>query len=416
MSNLISHLQKSKHAGYHLAALSSADRNRILRDVANVIQKNTKRVLAANKKDLVKFNGDESVRQRLQLFDGKINGIIGAISNVAKLPDPLGKIADVIKRPNGLTIKKITVPLGVVGIIYESRPNVTVDLAVLALKTGNAVILKGGKEAYETNKFLVGLIHHVLKKHNLPADLVLLIDPKSEWKKDLLNAHGLVDVLIPRGSNNLINWVRENSRLPVIETGAGVCHTFVEDYNVKKSVDIIVNAKTTAPAVCNSLDTLVITSAAAKKLLPMLAARLAKHRVEIFADQESYRLLKKYYPAELLHPAKPGHYGIEFLSLQMSIKVVKNFADGLEFIKKHTSGHSEAILTNNKHHASIFLKEVDAAAVYHNASTRFTDGGEFGFGAEVGISTQKLHARGPMGLEVLTSYKWIVEGTGQTRS
>ncbi len=319
------------------------------------------------------------------------------------------------KRPNGLVIKKISVPLGVVGVIYESRPNVTVDLAVLALKTGNAIVLKGGKEAYSTNKVLVSIIHRALKKHGLSSDLVFLVDPASNWKKDLLNAHGLVDVLIPRGGQGLINWVRENSHLPIIETGAGVCHTFVDNYDVKKSVDIIVNSKTQAPAVCNALDTLVVNHQMLKKLMPALAAPLAEWGVEIFADNDSYRALKNIYPAKLLHMAKPEHFGREFLSLKMSIKTVKNFAEGLAFVKKYTSGHSEAILTNNRRHSSAFLKQIDAAAVYHNASTRFTDGGEFGMGAEVGISTQKLHARGPMGLEALTSYKWIVEGNGQTR-
>jgi glutamate-5-semialdehyde dehydrogenase len=292
---------------------------------------------------------------------------------------------------------------------------VTADLAVLALKSGNAVALKGGKEANESNKTLVGLFHQVLKHHGLPKETVLLIDPKSEWEKTLLSAHGLVDVLIPRGGAGLINWVRQNSRLPVIETGAGVCHTFAEDYDVKKSVAIIVNARVQRPSVCNSLDTLVVTKKMLNKLMPALAAQLAEYKVLIFADAPSYQTLKNIYPAELLQKAKPEHFGVEFLSLKMSIKTVSNFNEGLAFIKKYTSGHSEAILTKNLRHASEFLKQIDASTVYHNASTRFTDGGEFGMGAEVGVSTQKLHARGPMGLEALTSYKWIVEGNGQIR-
>jgi glutamate-5-semialdehyde dehydrogenase len=408
-------LKKTKQASVKLAGLLSGDRNRLLRHVAAAISKSTKRILAANQKDLKAFSGDESVRERLELNHKKIKGIIKSIIDVASLPDPLNQILDFRKRPNGLRISKISVPLGVLGVIYESRPNVTVDLAALALKTGNAVVLKGGREAYQSNKILVSLFHQVLKKHKLPVEAVLLVDPKSEWKKDLLGAHGLVDVLIPRGSNNLINWVRENSRLPVIETGAGVCHTFADDYNVKKSVDIVVNAKTRRPSVCNALDTLVINKPMVKKLLPALAAPLAEYRVTIFADAPSYQVLKNIYPAELLQKAGAEHFGVEFLSLKMSVKTVNNFTEGLNFVKAHTSGHSEAILTNNGHHAAIFLKEVDAAAVYRNASTYFTDGGQFGMGAEVGISTQKLHARGPMGLEALTSYKWVVEGSGQVR-
>lgn len=415
MASLIQDLTQVKKASGQLADLSAADRNQILRDIASLIAKNSMAILAANKKDLNNFKGEESVAQRLELDNKKIKEIVLSIINVSKLSDPLGKILEIRKRPNGLKMSKVSVPLGVVGVIYESRPNVTVDLAMLALKTGNAIVLKGGKEAFGSNKILVSLMRRALKKHALPESAVCLIDPKTEWKKTLLRAHGLVDVLIPRGSNNLINWVRENSRLPVIETGAGVCHTFVDSYDVKKSVDIIVTSKIQAPAVCNTLDTLVVNQKMIKTLLPALAAPLAKHGVEIFADRPSYGILKNIYPHELIHEASHEHFGVEFLSLKMSIKTVKNFADGLAFIKQYTSGHSEAILTNNKKYASQFLKQIDAATVYHNASTRFTDGGEFGMGAEVGISTQKLHARGPMGLEALTSYKWVVEGRGQVR-
>ncbi|MDE2311711.1 MAG: glutamate-5-semialdehyde dehydrogenase [Patescibacteria group bacterium] len=409
------HLSAAKQASYKLAELSAAARNKLLRDVAALIQQNQKRILAANARDVRAFLGEQSVRDRLTLTAKKISGIVSAIHQVAALPDPLTRVLETRNRPNGLRIQKISVPLGVVGVIYESRPNVTADLAVLALKTGNAVALKGGKEAYHSNKIIVSMFHRALKKHRLPQDAVLLIDPKSDWKTSLLGARGLVDVLIPRGSNNLIQWVRQNSRLPVIETGAGVCHVFADDYNVKKSVEIIVNAKTTAPAVCNSLDTLVVTRQMSKGLLPALAASLAEWRVEIFADSAAYRELKNIYPADLLRPARLEHFGLEFLSLKMSIKTVKTFTEGLEFVKGHTSGHSEAILTDSQKHASMFLRQVDAAAVYHNASTRFTDGAEFGMGAEVGISTQKLHARGPMGLEALTSYKWVVLGQGQIR-
>lgn len=431
MDNLITNLKKTKRASAELAALSAADRNRLLRDIAKILNKNARQILVANQKDLKKFDivlkltavknktVDGSLRGRLLLNNKKLSQIVSSIVEVASLPDPLNKILETRKRPNGLKISKISVPMGVVGVIYESRPNVTVDLAVLAIKSGNAVVLKGGKEAHQSNKVLVSLMHQVLKRHGLSSDLIYLIDPSSEWKKDLLNAHGLVDVLIPRGGQGLINWVRGNSHLPIIETGAGVCHIFVDNYDAKKSAAIIVNAKVQAPAVCNSLDTLVVNYQQLKKLMPAIAAPLAEYGVEIFADAESYRALKDVYPHELvheiIHESIHEYYGKEFLSLKMSIKTVKNFAEGLAFVEKYTSGHSEAILTNDKHHAAFFLKEIDAAAVYYNASTRFTDGGEFGMGAEVGISTQKLHARGPMGLEALTSYKWIVEGRGQIR-
>lgn len=416
-------LQKIKQASYKLASLSAAKRNSILREIAAQIGRSQKQILRANVRDIKNFVGDPSVGERLKLDRKKIKQIIESIHQVVKLADPLSRQIEIKNRANGLVMKKISVPLGVVGVIYESRPNVTVDLAVLAIKSGNAAVLKGGKESSASNKILVSLIHRALKKHGLPSDLVCLIDPRTEWKKVLFTARGLVDVIIPRGGQGLIEFVRNNSRIPVIETGAGVCHTFVDDYDVKKSAAIIVNAKIQAPAVCNALDTLVINQPMIKTLLPALAAPLAEHGVEILADAKSYLVLKNIYPADLLHQVGAGRdrslqkaYGVEFLSLKMSIKTVENFAEGLSFVKKHTSGHSEAILTNNKKHASTFLKEVDAATVYHNASTRFTDGAQFGLGAEVGISTQKFHARGPMGLEALTSYKWVVEGRGQIRA
>lgn len=304
--------------------------------------------------------------------------------------------------------------------IYESRPNVTTDLAGLAFKSGNAVVLKGGSEAFNSNQILVRLIHYVLKNHGVSSDLLYLINPKHNWQEVLLNAHGLVDVIIPRGSGRLIEWVRQNSRVPVIETGAGVCHTFVDDSaDPKMAAEIIYNAKTQRPNVCNALDTLVIHHKIIDQLLPLMAEKLRTQQVKIFADAASYQSLKACYSKELLRfcagTDKACPYGVEFLSLTMSIKTVKNFQQGLAFIKKYTSEHSETILSKHTSHIRQFLREIDAATVYSNASTRFTDGGEFGMGAEVGISTQKLHARGPMGLESLTTYKWVVMNSGQTR-
>ena len=415
MPDLSLKLKQIKKQQPKLASLSLGQRNQILRKLARFLWQYRKLILRANKTDQKQVRRAE-MKDRLILTSKRIRVMAKSLFEVAKLPDSLNKVLEIRKPKNGLVIKKVSVPLGTVAVIYESRPNVTVDLASLALKSGNALVLKGGSEAYCTNKVLVDIIRKVLRQNNLPQSLIYLISPKDDWKKVLLSAYGLIDVIIPRGGESLIRWVRQNSKLPIIETGAGVCHTFVDEkFNLKDAVNIIVNAKTQRPSVCNALDTLVIHQLVIKKLLPVLAAPLAKWRVEIFADNESCRLLKNYYPADLLKTAKPEHYGREFLSLKMAIKTVKNFAEGLKFVKENTSGHSEAILSKDRNHINTFLTEIDAAVVYANASTRFTDGGEFGMGAEVGISTQKLHARGPMGLEALTSYKWVVVGQGQIR-
>ena len=416
MDNLTNHLQKIKIAQARLAGLNVHDRNRVLVELSRLLKMHQKQILAANVRDLKNLKGEE-MRDRLMLNEKRLVGMAKGLLDVAKLPDPLNKILEIRKPKNGLIINKISVPLGVVAVIYESRPNVTIDLFGLAFKSGDGLILKGGSEAYETNRVLVSLIHQSLQKLALPASLVYLIAPKENWQKILLNAHNLVDVIIPRGGSGLIKWVRKNSRVPIIETGAGVCHTFVDaSANIAQAVKIITNAKTQRPSVCNALDTLVVHRAMLKKLLPPLAIELAKFDVEIFADNSSHHVLKNLYPPASFKLARPEHFGVEFLSLKMSIKTVKNFEEGLEFIKKYTSGHSEAILSSDRHHISQFLKEVDAATVYANASTRFSDGSEFGMGGEVGVSTQKLHARGPMGLEALTSYKWVVLGKGQIRA
>jgi len=426
MNKLEQQFKKTKQQQAILAALGLAERNSILRDLAAAIGSHRKQILRANAVDLKNLKRLE-MRDRLLLNPKRVTDMAQGLLDLAKQPEVLNKVLETRKPKNGLVIKKITVPLGVLGIIYESRPNVTIDLAGLAIRSGNALVLKGGSEAYQSNKVLVGLVHQVLKKHRLPPDLVYLIKPKDRWQKVLLNARGLVDVIIPRGSNGLINWVRQNSKIPVIETGAGVCHTFVDErVDAKKAAEIIFNAKTQRPDVCNALDTLVIHRQASKKVLPVLIelfnnfnqkdlvsrVTLDTKRVgiEIFADEGSYGVLKNIYPARFLHQARLSDYGKEFLSLKMSIKTVKSFNEGLDFINHYTSGHSEAILSRDEKHISRFLNEIDAAAVYTNASTRFTDGGEYGFGAEVGISTQKLHARGPMGLEALTSYKWVAKG------
>ena len=416
MKSNISQLKKTREARAELGLLSHSVRNAILRDIAQALRGARGEIVAANARDISGFKGTEAMKKRLGLDESKLEKYCKGIENVAELPDVLGKVLDERTRPNGLHIQKISVPLGVVGVIYESRPEVTIDLVALALKTGNAIVLKGGKESYHTNRAIVACIHAVLQSHGVSSDAVYLVDPKSNWKKELLNAHGLVDVLIPRGGAGLIAFVRENARVPVIETGAGVCHILADDScDVEKAVPIIINAKVQAPGVCNALDALVVHEKIAPHLLPALAKTLSGHGVEIFADSGAFAILKSTYPKNLLKKTRTGDFGHEFLSLKMAVKTVKDFEEGLAFVKAHTSSHTEAILTGNEEHARAFLNTIDAAVVIHNASTRFTDGGEFGMGAEVGISTQKLHARGPMGIDTLTSYKWIVRGSGQIR-
>jgi glutamate-5-semialdehyde dehydrogenase len=314
-----------------------------------------------------------------------------------------------------MLIQAETVPLGVVGAIYEARPNVTADIAALCLRSGNAVVLKGGSDADRSNRAIVQVLGNVLEQHNLPREIITLLPTDRTYMKTLLKAGTYVDVLIPRGSQALIDFVRREATVPVIETGAGVCHTYVhKSANLEMALQIVVNAKTQRPSVCNALDTILVDEAVAPAFLPMLPAGFAPFGVEVFADSGAYGLLQQagYKP---LHHAQPADFGREFLSLQCSIKLVKNLDEALQHIETYSSKHSEAIVCSDAAIAERFLREVDAAAVYHNASTRFTDGGEFGLGAELGISTQKLHARGPFGLEKLVCEKWIVRGDGQIR-
>jgi glutamate-5-semialdehyde dehydrogenase len=415
MISLTAQLKRVKDLSSKLAITPVKQRNDVLRSIAQTLLDNIDSILRANKRDLAKAPMDAR-RERLKLTRKKIQAVAQAVLKVAALPDPLHHAWEQKHRPNGLFIKRVSVPLGVIGVIYESRPEVTVELASLALKSGNGAVLKGGKEAYQTNRILMGLIQNALRRNKLSVDSVVLINPTADWHAALFKGRGVIDVLVPRGGRKLIDYTRIHARVPVIETGAGVCHTLVDkNYNPAAAVPIIVNAKTQAPSICNSLDTLVVHQATLKPLLLRLAKPLAQHEVTIYADSPAFTVLQNIYPKKLLKPVKATHYGKEFLSLAMAIKTVENFEQGLVFVKEHTSGHSEAILTKNAQHAQTFLNEVDAAAVYQNASTRFTDGGQFGMGAEIGISTQKLHARGPMGLEALTSYKWIVRGNGQVR-
>lgn len=405
-------LSQAKLASRQLAVLPNSKRNLILRYLAGELKKQTNTILKENEKDLFRIPRNYAMRDRLLLTKKRIAEMAISLEAIQRLPDPLGQLLERTKRPSGLVIERRTVPLGLVAVIYEARPNVTIEVASLCLKTGNAVALKGGSDAYYSNVALVKCIHNALRRAYCATQSVLLVTDAEQ----LLTAHGVVDVAIPRGSNRLIQFVRETATVPVIETGAGVCHTFVEKTaDVTLAAKVITNAKVRRCTVCNALDCLVIEQSIAKKLLIKLAPLLKKYRVEVRADQPSYTLLKKLYPVELLKKATAKDFGHEWLALRMSVKTVPSSQAGIQFVQHHTSGHSEAIITRNNKIAAHFQQQVDAAAVYVNTSTAFTDGFEFGLGAEIGISTQKLHARGPMGLAALTTYKWFVHSTGATR-
>ncbi|MDR6943233.1 glutamate-5-semialdehyde dehydrogenase [Mucilaginibacter pocheonensis] len=390
--------------------------NQVLQDVAAEAIAQTEYLLAENKKDLDRMDTEDPKYDRLKLTAARIEAIAGEMVNVAHLDSPLGKQLSETNMPNGLLISKVRVPLGVVGVIYEARPNVTFDVFALCFKTGNISILKGGSDADFSNRAIISVIHKVLLRHKLDVNIVTLLPADRDATAALLNAVGYVDVLIPRGSQSLINFVRGHSKVPVIETGAGIVHTyFDESGDLAKGAEIIANAKTRRVSVCNALDCLIIHANRINEL-PQLTSILGEKQVELFADEQAYAALKDNYPEYLLHKAQPEHFGTEFLSMKMAIKTVADFNQALEHIAVNGSKHSEAIISEDAENIAAFLNNVDAAAVYANVSTAFTDGAQFGLGAEIGISTQKLHARGPMGLDELTSYKWIVKGSGQTRN
>ncbi|CAN5621892.1 glutamate-5-semialdehyde dehydrogenase [soil metagenome] len=408
--------ESAKNSSYKLGLLKDEKINDILHSVASETEAGIDFLLAENEKDLIRMSSEDPKYDRLKLTEGRIKDIANDIRNVADLKSPLGKVLDRRILDNGLEITKISVPLGVIGIIYEARPNVTFDVFSLCLKSGNACILKGGSDAENSNKAILKIIHKVLSVKEVSPEVVQLLPVEREATEALLQAVGFVDIIIPRGSQGLINFVRQNSKVPVIETGAGIVHTyFDETADLEKGKAIIHNAKTRRVSVCNALDCLLINESRIGDL-PDLTRALADAKVEIFADEASYQALKEKYPANLLHQAQSEHFGTEFLSLKMSVKTVKDLDQALEHINKYSSKHSEAIISENNDTIDIFLKSVDAAAVYANSSTAFTDGAQFGLGAEIGISTQKLHARGPMALDELTSYKWIIKGNGQIRS
>lgn len=413
--NLKTIFEQAKKAGRSLAALDEKEINCILNDTADEIEKQADRILAENAKDLERMDKENPMYDRLKLTEGRIEGIAGDMRNVAKLASPLGRTLMERTLPNGLKLKKVSVPFGVIGIVYEARPNVTFDVFSLCLKSGSACVLKGGKDADCSNREAVALIKEVLRRHNVDEHTIELLPATHEATAEMLHANGYIDVVIPRGSSRLIKFVRDEASVPVIETGAGVCHAYFDkDGDLEKGKAIINNAKTRRVSVCNALDCTIIN---AERLmdLPALCEPLIASNVLIYADDPAINVLKGKYPEELLKEATEESYGTEFQSYTMAIKTVKDAEEAMEHIDGHGSGHSECIITENDDTAEKFLKNVDAACVYVNAPTSFTDGAQFGLGAEIGISTQKLHARGPMGLEEITTYKWTIRGNGQTR-
>ena len=415
MYNIENQLSNVRRAAKQLQFHTKEQINDLLNDLADVAQDNAEIILQENRKDLDLMDPANPKYDRLKLTVERIGDIAQGIRTVARLSSPVGQVLDKCVRPNGLEIKRVSVPFGVIGIIYEARPNVTLDVFSLCLKSGNACVLKGGSDADYSNRAIVEVIKSVLKKHGFPENSVLLLPAGHESTTELLNARGYVDLLIPRGGRGLIDYVRENAKIPVIETGAGVCHTyFHNDGDAVIGMMLIKNAKTRRVSVCNALDCVLVDR---KRIadLPSLCSGLQHDNVIIYADDEAYDVMKNFYPKELLLHADESTFGIEFLDYKMAIKVVDGIEEATDHISKYGSGHSECIITENKEAASYFQRAVDAACVYVNVPTSFTDGAEFGLGAEIGISTQKLHARGPMGLKELNTYKWIIEGHGQIR-
>lgn len=408
-------LRQAASASRQLLNLHDETIRLILLDTAQVLIDRQAEVLKANRMDLERMEPSNPKYDRLKLTAERLEGIAADMRNVASLPSPLGKTLSETVRPNGMVIRKVTVPFGVIGVIYEARPNVTFDVFSLCLKSGNACVLKGGSDADCSNRALVGIIHEVLERHGIDPAVCTLLPPDREATGELLNAVGLVDLIIPRGSSSLIQFVREHARIPVIETGAGICHTYFDaDGDKEKGQEIIYNAKTRRVSVCNALDCLVIHRERLADL-PDLCGKLADRGVILYADEPAFAALSGHYPADLLQPATADSFGTEFLDYKMSIRTVASLTEALEHIALYSSKHSESIVSESAEAIRQFQQSVDAACVYANVSTAFTDGAQFGFGAEIGISTQKLHARGPMALPELTTYKYIIEGNGQIR-
>jgi len=416
MSTTESILISAKKATQTAAFLSEDNINQLIEQIADAALENIQFIVDENRKDLERMDPVDPRYDRLRLTPDRIKGIATDLRNVASLPSPLNRVLYDEVQPNGLHIRKVSVPFGVIGIIYEARPNVTFDVAGLCLKSGNVCVLKGGSDAGYSNQAIVSIIHKVFEDNNIDPNIVSLLPSNREATARLLKARAYVDLLIPRGSQSLIDFVRQHATIPVIETGAGICHTYFDKAgDTSKGQAIITNAKTRRVSVCNALDCLIIHQSRLVDL-PFICEKLKESNVEIFADAQSFNILSGNYPKYLLRESTSESYATEFLSYRMSIKTVVNIDEALDHISANSSKHSEAIITEDRYLADQFQKRVDAAVVYVNTSTAFTDGAQFGLGAEIGISTQKLHARGPMGLEELTSYKWLVDSKGEIRN
>ena len=413
--DLTSLFERARAAGRELLQLPVGRVDEILRAVADEALAQSEYILSENARDLERMSSDNPMYDRLKLTSVRLEGIAADTRHVADLPSPLGRVLKHTVLPNGLDLKRVSVPFGVIGVIYEARPNVSFDVFSLCFKAGSACVLKGGSDADFSNRAIVKVIHGVLERFGVNPDVVVLLPAEREATAALLQARGYVDLLIPRGSSALIQYVRENARIPVIETGAGVCHAYFDvDGDVRKGAAIINNAKTRRVSVCNALDSVLIHASRLSDL-PQLCAPLQESRVRIYADSRALTALQGHYPADLLEAATEKHFGTEFMDYKMAVKTVDSLDEALAHIVRFGSGHSECIITENADAAEKFLQLVDAACVYANAPTSFTDGAQFGLGAEIGISTQKLHARGPMALEEITTYKWFVQGDGQVR-
>ena len=407
--------ERVRAASKSLTALTDQQRNEILQAVANAIIDFKERILVANAQDLAKMDPKNPLYDRLQLTEKRLKDIASDMRNVASLPSPLGHVTKEKTLPNGLRLHRVSVPFGVIGMIYEARPNVTYDVFSLCFKSGNACVLKGGSDADLSNQAAIELIHEVLQQYGVNPDIATLLPATHEATGELLNAVGYVDLCIPRGGRRLIDFVRDTARIPVIETGAGVVNTYFDkEGDLEMGKAIVCNAKTRRVSVCNALDCLLIHEERLGDLFELVKP-LLDHKVTLYADGPAYQLLTGHYPAILLEPATDDSFGTEFMDYKMAIRTVSSLNEAIAHIDRYGSGHSEAIITQNEATARRFQQAVDAACVYWNAPTSFTDGAQFGLGAEIGISTQKLGPRGPMALEEITTYKWIIEGEGQVR-
>lgn len=416
MTNLTETFLQVKSASKELTLISDVRINEILQSVADAIVERTPELLQANEKDLALMDPANSLYDRLRLTPQRLADIAADMRNVSRLPSPLGHVLMEKTLPNGLHLRRVSVPFGVIGMVYEARPNVTFDVFSLCLKSGNACVLKGGKDADCSNRAAVELIHEILTRFGVSPQVVTLLPATHEATAQMLTAVGYIDLCIPRGSKRLIDFVRDTAKVPVIETGAGVVHAyFDEGGDLEMGKAIINNAKTRRPSVCNALDCLLIHRSCLSRLA-QLCAPLTEHQVKLYADPESYQSLRGSYPKELLFPADTDTYGREWLDYAMGVKTVGSLDEAIHHIETYGSGHSECIITSSEERAARFQSLVDAACVYVNAPTSFTDGAQFGLGAEIGISTQKLGARGPMALEEITTYKWLINGQGQTRA